>query len=57
MPVHIAERYFGQLAVIDFRQRINRADLPVLAMWACAISSSTRSGPIGSRSEPCQAGR
>ena len=33
MPVHVAERYFAQLAGIDFRHRINDVDLPVLAMW------------------------
>ncbi|MBT2273344.1 alpha/beta fold hydrolase [Rhodococcus qingshengii] len=33
MPVHIAERYFGQLASIDFRDRLGDLDVPVLVIW------------------------
>jgi hypothetical protein len=56
MPVHIAGRYFAQLAGIDFRHRITNVDLPVLAMWGRTTSSSTRSGLAGSKSEPFLAG-
>jgi pimeloyl-ACP methyl ester carboxylesterase len=33
MPVHIAERYFSQLATIDFRRRLTEVRVPVLVLW------------------------
>ncbi|MTD53213.1 alpha/beta fold hydrolase [Amycolatopsis pithecellobii] len=33
MPVHLAERYFGQLAGIDFRPQLAEVGVPVLVAW------------------------
>jgi pimeloyl-ACP methyl ester carboxylesterase len=33
MPVHIGERYFGQLSSIDFRDRLSDVQVPVLVLW------------------------